>query len=66
MIYLTRHEMDILARVCDCKQNKVIASDLGMGEQTIKTYLTQIFKKFEVNSRMELLKKAVQMGLVKI
>ncbi len=45
-------------------RNKEIANKLFISEQTVKTHLSNIFQKLEVNDRLELALYAMRNGLV--
>ena len=49
---LTRREREILACVANGLRNREIAEKLCISEQTVKTHLTRIFAKLDVNSRL--------------
>ena len=57
---LTPREVDIVRRVARGASNKDIASDLAMGEQTVKNHLRRIFRKLNVANRVELALLAVE------
>lgn len=50
---LTARELEILAMVARGNQNKIIASDLGLSEHTIKIHLHNIIRKLGVHNRTE-------------
>jgi DNA-binding NarL/FixJ family response regulator len=50
---LTEREHEILQRVAQGTQNKVIASDLGVSEHTVKIHLHNIIRKLRVRNRTE-------------
>ncbi len=52
---LTPREYDVLMRALGGKTNKSIAADLMISENTVKTHLRNIFRKYEVSSRSELI-----------
>jgi two-component system, NarL family, nitrate/nitrite response regulator NarL len=52
---LTAREMQVVQYAAVGKTNKVIASDLGLSEHTVKNYLFRAFEKLGVSSRIELL-----------
>lgn len=55
---LTRKEQKIAYLIVTTgKRNKEIAADLSMTEQVVKNYLRNIYAKFNVNTRMELVLK---------
>ena len=45
--------------------NKEMASRLGLAEVTIKTRLSRLYRRFGVNSRVQLLSFAVKNGLIR-
>jgi len=51
---LTRREREVLALVCLGSRNYEIAETLGIGDQTVKTHLQNIFRKFGLRSKREL------------
>ena len=51
---LTKREKEIALAVSKGKTNKGIASDCNISERTVKTHLTQIFKKLQVKDRVAL------------
>ena len=52
---LTKRETQIVFLISHGKSNKQIARDLGISENTIKTFLKRIFNKIGVHSRSELI-----------
>ncbi len=50
---LTQREIDVMVLVSQGKQNKVIAFDLGITENTVERHLQHIFAKFNVSCRTE-------------
>jgi DNA-binding NarL/FixJ family response regulator len=53
MDHLTERELEVLTMVARGQQNKVIASDLGLSEHTIKIHLHNIIRKLGVHNRTE-------------
>lgn len=53
MLYFTDREKDILAEIIKGKLNKEIAYDYGISINTVKKYVKRIYKKAQVNSRIE-------------
>ena len=51
---LTRREKEIALAVSEGKSNKLIATDCDITERTVKTHLTNIFKKLQVKDRVGL------------
>jgi len=54
---LTERELDVLELVLRGSSNKAIATDLALGEATVKTHLIRIFRKTDVKKRSELVAK---------
>lgn len=50
-VALTPREMEILPLIAAGRQNKTIASDLGLSEHTVKLHTHNIFAKLRVNNR---------------
>ena len=63
---LTHREMDVLKLVAQGKPNKTIARELGISLATTKEHFMNIYDKLGVQSRLELLIKAIKEGLVKV
>jgi DNA-binding NarL/FixJ family response regulator len=57
---LTRREVEVLKLVAKGMNNNNIASYLGLTEGTVKNYLTHIFNKMGVTSRMEAVTEGVR------
>ncbi len=57
---ITRREREIIAHICQGYSNKEIASRLFMSEQTVKSHLNRIFRKFNVFSRSQLMTVALK------
>jgi FixJ family two-component response regulator len=60
---LTPREREVLEHVIAGKLNKVIAADLGTGEQTIKVHRGRVMEKMGVASVAELVRAAQQLGI---
>jgi len=65
-IQLTPRELATLRLMADGKANKEIASELAIGERTVKTHLGHLFEKLGVTSRTEAIKVATRRGLVRL
>lgn len=61
---LTPREQEVLKSLTHGLTNKEIARDLGIGEKTVKTHVSNILSKLDVLSRTQAAVLAVQMGLV--
>ncbi|WP_096551975.1 response regulator [Ureibacillus thermosphaericus] len=60
---LTPREQDVLAELTKGKSNKEIASSLFVTEKTVKTHISNIFAKLEVQDRTQAALYAVKHGL---
>ena len=60
---LSERETEVVALVASGHRNKEIAAKLFISEQTVKTHLSNIFQKLEVNDRLELALYAMRNGL---
>lgn len=63
-VILTRREIDVLRLVARGRSNKLIATDLGIGESTVKTHLLKVFEKLEVADRTHAVTVALERGLL--
>jgi len=54
---LTMHQLNILKQIAQGLLNKEIAADLGITEGSIKVQINRIYKKLEVNNRVEAINK---------
>jgi DNA-binding NarL/FixJ family response regulator len=61
---LTRREVEVLILLARGRSNKEVARELSIGQQTVKTYVSSILKKLNVQSRTQAALYAVQTGLV--
>ena len=59
---LTTRELDILRRLAEGYQNKEIASLCGIGFDTVRTHLRNIYEKLHVHSRTEAAVKYLSRG----
>ena len=57
---LTRAQARVLSMVCEGSSNRAIAARLGIVERTVEAHLTAIMSKADVESRAELLVRALQ------
>lgn len=60
---LSERELEVVALVASGLRNKEIANKLFISEQTVKTHLSNIFQKLEINDRLELALYAMRNGL---
>jgi DNA-binding NarL/FixJ family response regulator len=61
---LSERQLDVLQALLQGKSNKAIARDLGIAEGTAKAHLWSIYQALGVNSRLQAMTKAHQLGLV--
>src|SRR5919206_4726852 len=61
---LTEREVDVLRLLAQGYANKEIARELGIGEKTVKTHVSNILAKLGVQSRTQAALYAVHIGLV--
>jgi DNA-binding NarL/FixJ family response regulator len=61
---LTRREVEVLQALAIGKRNKQLAPLLEISESTFKTYLRNIFEKLGVRTRLEAVRRGVELGLV--
>lgn len=62
-IHMTPRQIDVLTHLCRGHSNKVIARDLGMSDNTVRTHLAVIFKELGARSRTEVAFLARKKGL---
>lgn len=63
-IVLTQKEEEILLKVAKGRTNDQIAEELYMSRRSVERYLTGLFKKLNVSSRAETIRKAKEIGLI--
>lgn len=56
---LSNREWEVINLLLQSKSNKMIASSLGVSKRTVEFHLKNIYAKFQVNSRIELILKLV-------
>lgn len=61
---LSARELDVLKLLVAGASNKMIAAQLNVSENTIKSHLSHIFSKLQVQSRAEAVAVALQRGIV--
>jgi DNA-binding NarL/FixJ family response regulator len=60
----TARQLEVLALVASGRQNKQIASDLGIAERTVKLHITALLDATGARNRTHLLVRARELGLV--
>ncbi|MDQ0256417.1 two-component system competent response regulator ComA [Evansella vedderi] len=63
-INLTRKEEEILIKVAEGLTNEQIGEKIFMTKRSVERYLTGIFKKLKVSSRVEAVEKGRMLGLI--
>lgn len=58
---LSKREWEVLKLLLEGKSNKLIAAALGISERTVEFHLKNIYTKYQVNSRIELVLKLVNL-----
>ena len=61
---LTRREVEVLQALAIGKINKQLANLLSISESTFKTYLRIVYKKLGVRTRLEAVRRGVELGLI--
>lgn len=61
---LSERELEVLQVLADGKSTKEIAEQVFLSEETVKTYLKQIFRKLAVRDRTEAVAEGFRRGLV--
>ena len=61
---LSRRESQVLTLLADGLSNRLIASELVLGEETVKTHLRNIYRKLEVKDRAQAVAVAIRQGIV--
>ncbi len=61
---LSPRELEVLRLLVAGASNKALAAQLGLSENTVKSHLSHIFSKLNVQSRAEAVAVALQSGLV--
>ncbi len=61
---LTKREQEILSLIVDGLSNKEIARKLSVEVSTVKWYITQIYRKLRVRSRMQAIVRARELQLI--
>ena len=63
-IHFTPRERTIIHLCCEGLQTKEIADRLGISPRTVNTHKTNIFRKTGINNSVELMRYAMQVGLI--
>jgi DNA-binding NarL/FixJ family response regulator len=60
---LSQRESEVLSLLVDGLSNRLIAAQLVVGEETVKTHLRSIYRKLGVNDRAQAIATALRQGL---
>ena len=63
---LTPRELSVLERVAAGQANKVIAWELSLSEDTVKSHLRSIYAKLDVNDRTQAVTVALRRGIISL
>ena len=63
---LTPREHEVLVLVADGLRNRDVAERLGITEHTVKFHLAAIFGKLGASSRVEAVRRGLQLGLIQL
>ena len=63
---LRDRELELLMMVATGMSNKMIANELSLSQNTVRSHFAKIFRKLNVNSRTEAVVAASKMGLISI
>ena len=61
---LTARETEILQKLCDGDNHRVIAETLFISSDTVRAHIKNIYRKLHVHSRAEVVKKAIENRLI--
>lgn len=61
---LTTRERQVLGHLIRDRTKKTIAKQLGVSESTVKMFVTTIYEKLEVPTRLDLLSMGIERGWV--
>lgn len=64
-VTLTDRELEILRMMANGASNKQIAARLKISSHTVKTHVSNIYQKLEVNDRAEAVAKAIRQGILR-
>ncbi|MBI5757251.1 MAG: response regulator transcription factor, partial [Planctomycetales bacterium] len=61
---LSEREQTVLRWIADGSTTKRIAAELGISAKTVETYRMRLMRKLEVRSSAELVRRAIELGLL--
>jgi len=63
-IYLTRREKEIVKCIARGLKNREIADQLFISEKTVKTHINNVFRKLEVENRLQAINRVYELNLL--
>ncbi|MEZ4607043.1 MAG: response regulator transcription factor [Deinococcales bacterium] len=63
---LSSRELEVLYLLAEGQSNKAIAQNIGLSPETIKSHITNLYLKLEVNDRVSAVKRASELGLLRL
>ena len=63
-LYLTRREKEIVKCIARGLKNKEIADQLFISEKTVKTHINNVFRKLEVENRLQAINRVYELNLL--
>lgn len=63
-VAIAPREREILVMVANGAENKQIARELGLSQDTVKSYLKNLFARWEVTSRAEAVAMGIRLGVI--
>ncbi len=64
-LQLSPREHEVLELLCQAYSNQEIAEKLFVRESTVKSHVSSIMTKLEVNTRLKIVVRAYELGLVR-
>ena len=62
---LSQRELEVLQLAADGRQNKEIASSLGLSDETVKSHISNVIRKLGAHSRTEAVATALRRSLIR-
>ena len=62
-VQLSPRQQEVLMKIIQGKPNKVIARELGISDQTVKSHVMAVFGALQVNNRTEAVYRAAAVGI---